>query len=56
MKLSEYFSRPDWIHTVTDSYKKWVLFCFFLSGMTALVYELVWTRWLVFIFGNKYFD
>ncbi|MDP6081242.1 MAG: fused MFS/spermidine synthase, partial [Arenicellales bacterium] len=33
----------------------WVLICFFLSGMTGLMYELLWTRMIVKIIGGAPF-
>ncbi|MBI5186806.1 MAG: fused MFS/spermidine synthase [Nitrospinae bacterium] len=30
-----------------------ILFCFFLSGMTSLIYEVVWTRYLTSVFGSS---
>ena len=27
--------------------------CFFLSGLTSLVYEIVWSRYLTFTFGSS---
>jgi spermidine synthase len=32
-----------------------VLALFFLSGMTGLVYQVIWTRYLVFVFGSTTF-
>jgi len=32
-----------------------VLLCFFLSGATALIYEVVWTRMLILVFGATTF-
>lgn len=32
-----------------------VLTCFFVSGLTALVYQVVWTRMLTLVFGNTTF-
>ena len=29
-----------------------ILLCFFLSGVTALVYEVVWLRMLGLVFGH----
>ncbi len=33
----------------------WVLICFFLSGMTGLMYQLLWTRMIVKIIGGAPF-
>ena len=30
----------------------WITIVFFLSGLSALVYQLLWMRHLGFIFGN----
>ena len=29
-----------------------LLFCFFVTGITGLIYELVWTRMLILVFGS----
>ena len=44
-----------WIQGMMRSSREVVLLCFFLSGMTGLIYELIWTRWLVLIFGSTTF-
>jgi spermidine synthase len=33
-----------------------ILFCFFLSGMAGLIYEVVWTRRLTLIFGTTLYS
>ena len=33
-----------------------VYFLFFLSGITALIYEIVWTRMLTLVFGHTVFS
>ena len=33
-----------------------VYFLFFLSGITALIYEIVWTRMLTVVFGHTVFS
>jgi hypothetical protein len=33
-----------------------LLALFFLSGISALVYKLVWTQMLVLVFGNTLLD
>ena len=33
-----------------------VYFLFFISGITALVYEIVWTRMLTLVFGHTVFS
>jgi spermidine synthase len=35
----------------TDLQQKTLLFVFFLSGFSALIYQVVWQRWLVFFTG-----
>ncbi len=37
--------RQDWLLGIA-------FVCFFLSGMSGLIYEVVWTRMLTQIFGN----
>jgi spermidine synthase len=32
-----------------------VFFCFFISGLCALIYEIVWTRMLILVFGSTSF-
>ena len=36
-------------HTAANKIEILVLSCFFLSGLTALVYEILWTEMVVFI-------
>jgi len=42
-----------------DQKKNWtreiVLLCFFVSGMSGLIYEVIWTRLLGLVFGNTVF-
>lgn len=35
--------------------KKWLLACFFISGASALTYEIIWTRMLGWVFGTTIF-
>ena len=38
--------------TDQDRYRKLVFLLFFLSGVSGLIYQIVWTRMLVLVFGN----
>ena len=41
-------NNKNWIREV-------VLICFFISGISGLIYEVIWTRLLGFVFGNTTF-
>ena len=47
MKKREFCS----VHTLS----RFVLLCFFLSGFTGLIYEILWTRMIVKIIGGAPF-
>ena len=42
-------------HRATRSIETLVLLCFFLSGLTGLIYEVLWTRMIVKIIGSAPF-
>jgi spermidine synthase len=40
---------------LSQFFSAWVLICFFLSGATGLIYEILWTRMLVQVIGGAPF-
>ncbi|MHC4762659.1 MAG: hypothetical protein ACYS71_04700, partial [Planctomycetota bacterium] len=42
-------------HGPVDKVTFLVLICFFLSGLTGLIYEILWTRMIVTIIGSAPF-
>ncbi len=42
-------------HNSFDKIRSLVLICFFLSGLTGLVYEILWTRMIVKVIGSAPF-
>jgi len=43
------------LHNSTRSIALLILVCFFLSGLTGLIYEVLWTRMIVKIIGGAPF-
>ena len=43
------------LHEVTSGISILVLSCFFLSGLTGLIYEILWTRMIVKVVGTTPF-
>jgi spermidine synthase len=43
------------INTKKNRTREIVLLCFFVSGMSGLIYEVIWTRLLGLVFGNTVF-
>ena len=42
-------------HEISRRFSAWILLCFFLSGATGLIYEILWTRMLVQVIGGAPF-